>query len=114
MSKERIKYDINYLNSYCKANNIILINNIININSNTIINGKCLECNNIVEKKFRFIVNSGCYCKKCTSKNSEDKKKQTCLNKYGVENPFQNNQIKEKIKQTNIIKYGVEHPSQNE
>jgi len=114
MSKEKIKYDINYLNSYCKANNIILIDNIININKDTIINAKCLECNNIVEKKFRLIINSGCYCKKCTSKNREDKRKQTCLNKYGVENPFQNNQIKEKIKETNIIKYGVEYPSQNE
>ena len=31
--------------------------------------------------------------------------------KYGVENPFQSEEIKEKIKKTNLEKYGVENPS---
>jgi hypothetical protein len=38
------------------------------------------------------------------------KGKQTCLDKYGVENPMQSNEVKEKGKQTCIEKYGVEHP----
>jgi hypothetical protein len=42
-----------------------------------------------------------------------DKTKKTNLEKYGVENVFQSEDIKEKIKQTNLEKYGVEHPLQN-
>ena len=40
--------------------------------------------------------------------------KDTNLKKYGVENVFQSEQIKEKIKQINIEKYGTENPMQNE
>ena len=36
----------------------------------------------------------------------KEKIKQTCLQKYGVENQFQNEQIKDKIKKTNLKKYG--------
>ena len=34
--------------------------------------------------------------------------------KYGVDNVFQNEDIKRKIKETNLTKYGVEYPIQNE
>ena len=34
------------------------------------------------------------------------------MEKYGVENSFQSQEIKDKIKATNLEKYGVEHPSQ--
>jgi len=40
--------------------------------------------------------------------------KKTNLKKYGVENPFQSEEIKEKIKKTNINKYGVENPAYSE
>ena len=36
----------------------------------------------------------------------------TCLTKYGVKNPFSNNEIKEKIKNTYNLKYGVTHNMQ--
>ena len=39
---------------------------------------------------------------------------QTCLEKYGVKNPSSNTMIKEKRKQTNINKYGVENVFQAE
>ena len=42
-----------------------------------------------------------------------DKSKQTNLIKYGCENVFQNEEIKEKIKSTNIVNHGVEYPQQN-
>ena len=55
----------------------------------------------------------------------KDKKKETCIEKYGVEYPAQNEKVKEKISQTNTLpevkdkkketcieKYGVEHPMQ--
>lgn len=55
------------------------------------------------------------YCSKkcansCPLKN--EKFKQTCLKKYGVDNPQQCNKIKERTKQTCLKKYGVEHPAQ--
>ena len=49
-------------------------------------------------------------CKNC----SGEKKKQTCLEKFGYEHPFQNEEIKEKYKQTCLEKFGCENPSQNE
>lgn len=45
-------------------------------------------------------------------RNLEQAKK-TCLERYGAENPYAAESIKDKIKQTNLEKYGVENPSQN-
>jgi glucan-binding YG repeat protein len=47
------------------------------------------------------------------SEEVKEKGKATCLEKYGVENPFQSEEVKEKIKATCLEKYGVENPSQN-
>ena len=57
------------------------------------------------------------YCSiKCSrsSKETQEKVKQTCLEKYGCENPAQNKEIQEKIKQTNLEKYGCKYSFQNE
>lgn len=43
---------------------------------------------------------------------NNEKRKKTCLKKYGVETPLESAKIREKIKETNIEKYGTEHPSQ--
>ena len=40
-----------------------------------------------------------------------NKIKETCVHRYGVENVFQADEIKEKIKITSLEKYGVENPS---
>ena len=40
-----------------------------------------------------------------------EKKKRNNLEKYGVENVFGSDFVKNKIKETNIARYGVEHPS---
>ena len=68
-------------------------------------------------KYTKFIKLSKGYSKCCSlrcAKFYNDKKiKQTNIKKYGVENVFQNEEIKEKIKQTNLKKYGVENPAQN-
>jgi hypothetical protein len=48
-------------------------------------------------------------CIKC----SKLKAIQTNLERYGVENPFQSEKIKNKIKQKNLERYGVENPSQS-
>ena len=46
--------------------------------------------------------------------NNREKYKQTCLEKYGVKYPMQNEQFKEKSKQTCLEKYGVEYSLQSE
>ncbi|MGZ8924627.1 MAG: DUF7487 domain-containing protein [Nitrososphaeraceae archaeon] len=48
-------------------------------------------------------------CKKCSS----IKRKQTNLDRYGVENTFQSEEKKAKIKKTMMFKYGVKHNSFN-
>lgn len=45
--------------------------------------------------------------------NNRDKFTQTCLDKYGVENPGQLDAIRIKMKNTTLEKYGVEHNMQN-
>ena len=50
---------------------------------------------------------------KYDSVNNGKKRKETCLEKYGVDNPAKCSTIKEKIKQTNIEKYGMSSPLQN-
>ncbi len=42
------------------------------------------------------------------------KRKTTCIEKYGVENPFQSDDVKQKIAQTNIERYGYAFSMQNE
>jgi hypothetical protein len=54
----------------------------------------------------------GCDCV-FQSEQIKEKIKQTNLKLYGAKNPFQSEQIKEKIKQTNLEKRGCEYPMQN-
>jgi len=46
--------------------------------------------------------------------NNREKAKKTCVDKYGVENPNQSNNVKQRKKYTLIKRYGVEHNSQLE
>lgn len=43
-----------------------------------------------------------------------ERKKQTCLERYGVENPFQSKEIQDKAKRTNLERYGCENVFSNE
>lgn len=52
--------------------------------------------------------------KKCSYIGKVEIRKKTNLEKYGVENPAQNKEIKEKIKKTNLKKYGVSCVFKNE
>lgn len=72
---------------------------------------KCDICESISLKPYREYMrsfnNEGIYC--CSPKCALFKNKETNLNKYGCENPFQSEICKEKIKETNLRKYGVEY-----
>ena len=111
----KIIYDNEYLENYCEKNHIILTNNYEKINRNTRIEGKCLtlDCSNMFNKVFRQFVKTGGYCNKCSRIKHQNNIIEAVKIKYGVENVFQLNSIKEQIVKTNIIKFGVENPNQN-
>lgn len=112
----KIIYNKEYLNSYCNQHNIVLTKLYNNTNRNTKIEGRCLteNCSYDFNKVFRQLVKSGGYCDKCSKIKHQNNIKQSVLKKYGVENVFQSNEIKEKLIQTNISKYGTPSPNQNE
>jgi len=52
------------------------------------------------------------YCSiQCVGRSNtvREKSKQTCLKKYGCENPYQSEEIKEKMKQTRLERYDDEN-----
>lgn len=75
---------------------------------------KCAVCDNLVTNftngKYSDYCSLSCSNKSPITKN---KRTSTSIEKYGVENPFQDENIKQKIKDTNLAKYGAENPSQN-
>ena len=91
-------YNLTKLEQFCNENKIVLINNYnnININKNTNIFGRCMSklCVNNFDKKFCELVKTNGYCRDCTYKNAKDKRKETCLEKYGVESVMKKDEIK--------------------
>ncbi len=87
--------------------------------------GYCLECGketnfNSFTIGFKKFCSSKC-CNRFSAKNKtnedwqkrNEKSKQTCLEKYGCENPFQAEEVKNKIKSKHLENLGVEYPSQS-
>lgn len=78
--------------------------------------GYCIECG----KPTKFInYKQGyreCCSAKCVSRSQiiQDRKKQTSLERYGVESPMKTDAVKNKLKETNLKKHGVENPFQSE
>lgn len=113
-----MKFNNESLQEYCKDNNIILSKDYkdIKITRESVIEGKCLstDCNNNFQKVFRQMYSvSGAYCKTCTHKIADDKRKNTNKEIYGVEYLAQSDNIKNKIKETNLERYGVENALQS-
>jgi hypothetical protein len=83
--------------------------NILPKGSHYIINVSCDTCNQIKKLQYRTYYNltneltQKYYCNKCKT----IKTKNTCIEKYGVDNVFKNIEIKNKIKKIMIRKYGV-------
>ncbi len=73
------------------------------------------ECGKNVEfmsfrKGFRKFCSTSCSRK---SKDTKQKFADTCIKKYGNENPFKTETVKNKTKKTNLEKYGVEYAFQS-
>lgn len=71
----------------------------------------CKKCN--LEKRKNTCLEK--YGKKFVAQTdfSKEKQKETCLKKYGVEYPLQSKKIRKKIRKTCLERYGVENPSQD-
>lgn len=81
---------------------------------------KCECCGKTTTKLLMFIKPT-LYCRNCQLKisakgkdgiSANEKRKKTCLERYGVENTFQSPEKKEKIKQTCMERYGYENAAQ--
>jgi len=132
-------YSPEELKKYCEENKIELLGNYdIKATSKTFIEGKCLteNCNENFRKLYSVLLTAGGYCRNCALNNGKIRRKETSLQRYGVEFPTQTkeikekkiktclekygvdsvskvNDIKEKRKQNSLIKFGVEFPMQN-
>ena len=71
------------------------------------------NCQENFERSIRDIVeHNRVYCKSCTKDERELRKRKTCMERRGVENPSQSEEVKAKKKETNIERRGVENPFQ--
>jgi hypothetical protein len=115
IKKQLIKYDYTWLLSKININLLLTDYSSSPLNAHFVIKSKCnnMKCNNVFEKKMCQL-EQNTFCKKCNISIGKSKSKITNMERYGVENPFQNENIQTKIKHTNMEKYGVENPSQNE
>ena len=115
----QLKYSYESLQQFCLQNSIELCKGYSDqsVNRNTRIEGKCVtsDCDGIFCKSFREILeNRTYYCRPCLNKVADVKRKQTCVNKYGVNTVMHIKETKEKIKETSLQKYGVEFSFQSE
>ena len=73
---------------------------------------RCKECS-YIKKKQTCLEKYG-FENPMSNKNIRKKQQQTMVQKYGVNTPIKSEVIKEKIKKTNLIRYGYEYPKSNE
>ena len=110
----KTKYNHALLEYCIKRDNAICIQEYNKLNRETKITFICSCGKENCEKVFRTINKVGAFCKICTNRYGQEKKKQTYIKNFGVENPSQSEEIKNKMKNTNLKKFGVENPMQSE
>ena len=110
----KIYYNKDLLLEICDRDKCIIeFDKIEKYNRNIKFNFIC-NCGNEYSKTFRLLYDIGAFCKKCTENTRQEKIKQTCIEKYGVEYPQQSQEVRDKSKQTCFNNYGVEYPSQSQ
>lgn len=88
----------------------------LSIGSHVKIKVKCDVCGKekeVMYKSFNYQTNNNSDIYTCNGFCSNIKREKTNLKLYGVENCFQNGEMKEKSKETCLNKYGVEYCQQN-
>ena len=112
--KKKIYYNKDLLLEVCDRDKCIIdFDKIEKYNRNIKFNLIC-NCGIEYSKTFRLLYDIGAFCKKCTENTRQEKIKQTCIEKYGVEYPQQSQEVRDKSKQTCFNNYGVENPSQSQ
>jgi hypothetical protein len=109
----KVKYDRALLEQICERDKCIVDFDKINRYNSIIKIYYTCACGKSNKKLFTMIYKKGGLCKDFTNILRESKKQQTCLEKYGVNHPNKNKDIRNKSKQTCLQKYGVENPNQN-
>ena len=87
-----------------------------NVRRESRITGYCLteNCDGKIDSSLRNLYETGHFlCHVCVIMNQIVVTKQTCMEKYGVENAFQSEEKKEKSRQTFLKRHGVEYPTQS-
>ena len=83
-----------------------IVNEIINIPN-------CPECGKDL-KFYKFTSGYSKFCSNICMRSSPillEQRRQTCLEKYGVDHPFKSDEVKRKRRETCLEKYGVDHNS---
>lgn len=79
----------------------------LSFKNNLILKLKCIKCGeDYITTFYNLKKDFICKCKLC-------KRKETCIEKYGVDNPSKSEAIKEKTKQNNLKKWGFVSTAQN-
>lgn len=105
-NKDEYKYIINrYNDSECQQESYYRIINHIDIRP------KCKMCGGYVHfKNYKVGFNTYCSNKcKCNDIDWKNKRIETYINKYGVDNPNKSKEVRDKLKQTCLERYGVEN-----
>lgn len=89
----------------------------LSLNSHKKVEVMCDNCGkikNVVYQSYNVMTKNNTTEYYCNNKECINKKRQISIQeKYGVDNVFQLEDVKDKIKETNIEKYGAENPQQN-
>jgi very-short-patch-repair endonuclease len=105
---------LNMVNEYCRNNNIKRTRFVEKLWYYLNNEGEIKKCQCGNDLLFRGLNKGfGEYCSKKCSNGSDkvkNKKIDSNIKKYGVENPYQSSEIIEKIKETNIKRHGVPNP----
>lgn len=101
------RLDIEFVRQFLLNNNIILVSSIYK-NNREKIEVKCKACNTIWKSSF-WNLKSGSGCPRCAI----EKRKQTWLQKYGVDNPQKSQTVRNKTTETFKKRHGVEFPYQS-
>lgn len=91
-------------NRYCDSES--LQESLNRIKYNIDIRPVCKICGGKVKYIGKNIFRNFCSYK-CLGNGTNNRRKQTCLEKYGASTPLKNKEVKEKIKRTCLEKYGV-------
>ena len=82
--------------------------------SKVVVNVVCDICGDTMPRQYKKYIRSHTYgfdtCFKCKTNRA----RQTCRDRYGVDNPMQNVEIQEKLQQSILKKYGVDNVSKSD